>query len=396
MGHRALIALLAAQMLAAQDEDPAEVLIRTRDKVLALVQRASRYRCTETIERKYFSRTNLFGARSCDQIEGERARGRVKLRLDRMDRIRLEASALAGEEVFSWTGVAPRWIKLTDIVDSGPISTGSMGPYLGETFRNPSARFQFLRRTGSEIEYGFEVALETSGSLIRGGAIWQPQGYEGTFTIDPARLELRKLSIRAQTVPKDSNACAWEADLDYSATAYQDARLLLPDRNTLRSVALDGKESENDISFSGCEAYRDAEQPAPAKFADPLPPGMAFSLALDAPLDLSTAAAGDQITARVAKTVTARSVMIPKGAQVEGRIVRFEHEVNARRFLVAVAFDTIRIGDVYRPLSLKIPHGRSEVEWSPGLSSPAGTFVFPEKMTVPDGFESDWITVNEQ
>ena len=142
MGNRVLIALMAARTLAAQEQDPADVLTRTRDKVLAMVRRAGRYRCTQTIERKYFSRVNLLGARSCDQIEGERARGRVKLRLERTDRIRLVVSAPADAEVFSWTGVAPRSIKLTDIV-AGPISTGSMGTYLDDIFRNPSARFNF-------------------------------------------------------------------------------------------------------------------------------------------------------------------------------------------------------------------------------------------------------------
>jgi len=239
--------------------------------------------------------------------------------------------------------------------------------------------------------------LETSRSLILGGAIWQPQGYEGTFMIDPTRLELRKLSIRAQTVPPESHVCAWEAKLDYKAPAYEGARLLLPDRSILRFVRLDGEESENDISFSGCEAYRDAEQPEPVKSADSLPPGIEFPLVLDAQLDLGTAAAGDRITAHVAKTVTTRSAMIPKGAQVEGRIVRFQHDVDAHRFLVAVAFETIRIGDVYRPLYARIDAGLyGSVIELPGLSWPAGTLVFPETMTVSEGFGSYWITVNER
>lgn len=64
-------------------------------------------------------------------------------------------------------------------------------------------------------------------------------------------------------------------------------------------MQLDGDESENAISFSGCEAYRDAEQPKPVKFADSFAPGIVFPLVLNAPLDLSTTAAGDRITARV-------------------------------------------------------------------------------------------------
>ena len=391
--HRVLIALMVAPIVSAQEEDPAEVLTRTRDKVLRIVRHASRYRCTETVERKYFSRVNLPGARSCDQIEGERARGRVKLRLKRIDRIRLEASALAGAEVFSWTSVAPRWIKLTDILESGPISTGQMGPYLEDIFRNPSVRFQFLERTGLEIKYAFEVALETSRSLIRGGAIWQPEAYEGTFTIDPGRLELRKLSIQALTVPPESHACAWEAELVYTASAYDDARLLLPERDTLRFVRLDGEESENAILFSGCEAYRDAEQPPPVKFATPLASGIEFPLVLDAPFDLSTAAAGDRIAARVSKTVVTNRGMIPEGAEVEGRILVFQHDLDTHRFLVAVAFETIRIGDEYRPLYATLST-HSVVQFQ-GLSWPTGTLVFPETMTVSKAFESNWITVQK-
>jgi hypothetical protein len=402
MGHRALIALIGACTLAAQDQDPADVLIRTRDKILAAAQRTLQYQCTATIERKYYSRTNPPGATSCDQIEGERARGRVKLTLGRIDRIRLEVSAPGDAELFSWTGVAPRSIKLTDITDSGLISTGSMGTYLDDIFRNPSARFQFLRRTGSAIEYAYQVALETSRSFVRGGALWEPAAYEGTFTIDEERLELRELAIRAPALAPESHGCAWETSLGYSARAYQDPRLFLPDHNTVRFVQLDGKESENQISFSECKTYPGSQQPERLKLADPLPPGTVFPLALDAPLDLSTAAAGDRITATVSKTATSRAAMIPKGAQVEGRILRFQQDLHAHHFVVAVAFEKIRIGDLYRPLcakldlalTAKIEHVLSSPDF-PKLSWPAGTLVFPEAMTVPAGYETYWITVQQ-
>lgn len=88
-----------------------------------------------------------------------------------------------------------------------PISTGSMGPDLEGIFRNPSVQFRFLGRTGSEIEYGSEVAPETSRSLISGGGIWQPESYEGKFKIDPKRRELPEMSIRARNVPPESNVC---------------------------------------------------------------------------------------------------------------------------------------------------------------------------------------------
>jgi hypothetical protein len=409
MDYCTLIGLLAVQMLAAQDQDPAEILTRTRDKTLAMVEKASRYRCTETIERKYVVGTNPRDARSCDEIEGQRARGRVKLRLERVDRIRLEASMPADAEVFSWTGVAPRWIKLQDIIESGPISTGSMGPYLAEILRNPSVQYRFLKQDGSEIDYAFEVALETSRSLIRGGAVWQPHAYEGTFTIDSARLELRNALIRAQTVPTESHVCSWETELGYRARAYEDARLLLPDHNVLRFVQLDGKETENEISFSQCEDYRDPEQPESLKFANPLPPGIEFPLVLDTPLNLTTAAAGDRITARVSKEVEARFVVIPKGAEVDGRIVRFQREVDSHRFLIGVEFETIRIGKVYHPLYATIRPSRDArredreqgmplrhpvVDFS-GLSRPAGTLIFADTMTVSEGFETLWITVKE-
>jgi hypothetical protein len=164
-------------------------------------------------------------------------------------------------------------------------------------------------------------------------------------------------------------------------------------RSALRFVQLDGDESENAISFSGCEAYRDAEQPEPVKFADPLAPGIKFPLVLDSPLDLSTTAAGDRITARVSKTVTTRPVLIPEGAEVEGRILRFQHDLDAHRFLIAIAFETIRIGDVYRPLYANILRTH-RVEF-PGLSWQTGTLVFPETITVSKAFQSQWITVKE-
>ncbi|MBZ5603027.1 MAG: hypothetical protein LAO79_12030 [Acidobacteriia bacterium] len=132
--HSIAVALLAASLAAAQD-DPTDVLFRARDKWLAMTGRISKISCTETIERRCFTRVNMpFGSPSCDRIEGDRRRGRRKLRLDRIDRLRLRVSAPGGIEGFCWTGAAPRFIQLSDMVESGAISTGSLGSYVEEIF----------------------------------------------------------------------------------------------------------------------------------------------------------------------------------------------------------------------------------------------------------------------
>jgi hypothetical protein len=69
-----MIMLLAASVLCAQDaqDDPSDVLVRAREKLLAGTNALSKYTCVQTIDRSYFVRSEASLRPSCDQISATR------------------------------------------------------------------------------------------------------------------------------------------------------------------------------------------------------------------------------------------------------------------------------------------------------------------------------------
>jgi hypothetical protein len=174
--HRSIVAALLAVATAPAQDDPANVLIRVREELLAMTARLPRYSCTETLDRSYFSRLNPSDPHpSCDQILGDRKGGYFRMRLDRTDRVRFNVAAPWDRELLSWTGVAPVSLKLDDLIESGPIATGSMGTRLKELFGSSATRFQYCGQNGKLLEFGFQVAPGGAGPSFgegkRGGPL---------------------------------------------------------------------------------------------------------------------------------------------------------------------------------------------------------------------------------
>ena len=122
--------------------------------------------------------------------------------------------------------------------------------------------------------------------------------------------------------------------------AYQHLRIaasdfLLPQSSMFETQGPDFSRAESVTTFSDCHEYtaestllfNDHDAAVSSEAANsssaPRPAGLPLSLALAAPIDSDTAAAGDIVFARVLKAVNAphtKSVLIPKASRVRGRI----------------------------------------------------------------------------
>jgi hypothetical protein len=399
MGYGTLIALLTllwTQHVWAQD-DPADVLIRAREKLLALADRASRYSCIETLDRSYFRRQDRGNTRlSCDQVLGERKKFPPKLEFT--DRLRVNIEAPSGRESISWTGTPPRWIKLEDLIESGPIATGSLGTYITEIFTNAAAHYQFQNESGRVFEYSFQVPIEMSrNSLGEDAHPLRPTAYEGSFWLDAATLDLQRLVFRTVELPDKTSVCQSEANLRYRHVEIAGGDYLLPFDDRLRFILRNGEEQEVSMKFSECRAYRVG--PPPTRIdATPIEPDTPIPLQLESAIDTETAAAGDPISARVPWPVIRpmlwlRLVYIPWGSIARGRIVRVEHDLNPPRFLISIVFETIEIDGKELPFQATL---EPPAVVFPERSWPGGTLDFATKqnsLVIPPGFLSRWITV---
>jgi hypothetical protein len=132
--------LLAATSVAQTAPDPADTLVRARAGIAATLRQLSQYTCVQTIRRSYL--THETAPSSCDQAAVDKKKGRNPLRLNVTDRVRLNVALGPGVEIHSWPG-ADRFEtgEIDELVNRGPVATGSFGGYLVDIFDNDGVEF---------------------------------------------------------------------------------------------------------------------------------------------------------------------------------------------------------------------------------------------------------------
>lgn len=440
---RAALLLGLATALSAQTPDPTEVLLHARDKMVDRTNRADNYTCALTINHKYFKLDRLggllhyqveLGPPSCDQLIGDERRERDRRAVSATDRVRLDIKVSGGIEIGSWPG-ANRFDS-RDILDlaRGTFEGGTLGPVLQDIFLNEAADFQYIDQkldgAATLLEYKFQVPAEASHMSMRSEGNWfEGLAYQGSLWIDSASFDLKRLMVRIDDLPEETNTCLATTTAEYQRTRIGLRDFLMPRDSVFRTLMSDGSASEGVLEYSNCREYQaesaidfgapPAAEPAPKKVpAAPssLPAGLTFSVVLASPIDTGTAAAGDVIVATVRNAVVDRSlkaVLIPAGAAVRGRIVRLEHYPGSR-FVIAIQLETMETNGVQAPLSAKPGRmrlfGAAEVEKTglgrPGVriilpplgeSSNVAAFVFrtsKDRYVVPAGYESNWVTTS--
>jgi hypothetical protein len=406
------IVFLAAYALYAQDaQDPADVLVQVREKLLPRTNALSKYTCVQTVDRSYFVRSEASPRPSCDQIGATRKKQLYKLQLDHTDRMRFEVAFPYAHELFSWTDSGHfESLSLNELIDYGPNATGTFGTSLAEIFLGAGTHFQYRGRQGSLIEYGFHVSPEDSHSLFRGARQWMPTAYDGTVSINSQALDVERLTVDTADLPPETGLCVSETALDYRNAGSDNAGLLLPREGRTRFVLREGhQEIENRTTFSAC---REAQprvvrlQPVPAALPDKLP----VALELITPIDSDKSAEGDPVMARVMEDVLGSEekpgqipghVYIVQGSTVRGRIMRIEHHLAPNRFLITLVFETVEIDGIERSFGI-ILDGARIPPFAQG-SPPAGfntlrslqTQTFPtheNRLVVANGNRSYWRT----
>lgn len=426
-----LLALAAARGQA--EGNPEQVLERARAKFQAMAHDLSRYACIETVERQYFqpvldTKAEALAeapAASCDAVK---ANPHQPQKLESTDRLRLEVTVSEGREIYSWPG-ATRFDSrdVDEIIREGPIGTGSFGTHLLGIFDNPGVQFRFAGRQTVEqreiLEYSFHVGLEASRYRVKAGAAWRAIAYSGSFWLDAQSLELRRLTVRADEVPRETSICELNAALDYGRVHIGDGEALLPRQGQLQISLASGRQTNNLTTFADCREYQ-AESavsfeeggdvksaPSRTTVRAPLaiPLGLPVTLALAAGIDTDSAAAGDPVSAKVVKAVRrpgTDEVLIPAGATVRGRVTRVEHHIlPTPYFLVAISFNRLVIQDTTAPFAARSERkpelekelGANRLVQGRGLGFwGVGTFLFPTAKShyvMPAGYETKWITL---
>jgi hypothetical protein len=422
-----LLILVAARGQA--ERDPGEVLERARANLQSMTRRLAKYACIETVDRIYYEPPPEPPVPlSCSQIQVARERRTTPLAVESTDRLRLEVTVSEGQEIHAWPGATRFDTRDVDeIIHQGPIGTGAFGTHLIGVFNNPAVDFHYVgeKAEGERkvLEYRYHVSAEASRYRVKTGATWQIVTYDGTFWLDAESLELRRFTVDAARMPAGSYMCGLHATLDYQRVRIGDGDVLLPREGQMGIVMDNARETSNLTTFADCREYQaeselrfdsgsdteDAASKPVVRAPLALPIGLPVEVALDAPIDTGTAAAGDPVAAKVMKPVRrpgSSDVLIPADSIVRGRITRMEHHILPRPyFLVSISFNRLVRGDISSPFAAKYD-GSEKLARDLGaeLRLPGhglefwdvGTFLFPSRQpsyVLPAGWESKWDTL---
>ena len=419
--------------------DSSELLTRALEKLAGTKRQLVKYTCLQTIERSYFSaptakaRTDVMNEappRSCSGLEFGNS---SHLNLNTEDRLRLEVAVADGKEIDSWASSSSFDSRsIHDVVSTGPTSTGAFGTALVDIFENPGAHYSFLGQRNEDgrtvFAYTFDVPLSASNYRVGSENGWKTTAYHGSFDIDPATAGLTHLVSETADLPAETQACRYRSSTDYHYQPIGDGQYLIPLKSDFDVLLPNANEDHSVIVFSGCHEYgaesslilgadaplsaaRSAPKPAP-----PLPAGLSLTLALANPIDTRTAAAGDAISATVAKSVHAQGsdeILVSAGAVAHGRILQMRQEFETGHFLIAIRYDTLEQNGTVAEFAvrldreLKAEQAQSKSRLSsrgteftlPTPATDSGTWftLLPEAghATIAAGTETKWITVSQ-
>jgi hypothetical protein len=424
------IAVCATAALAFQSSD--EILLsRVRTAVSGNIRQMPRYTCVQTVNRTRFGQPASL--RSCDEAVAARAKQFAAWR----DRLRLDVAVGDGTDMYSWVG-ASRFDndQVRQLAARGMSASGEFSALLAGVFSGDAGDFRFLgdqATSGSGLPSFSFVTPRAKSHYSYGTSIGHATvGYHGTFSADPVSADLRQLKVEADDLP--SNICRMASTVDYARLKIGAGSFVLPTTSTVDVLYLDGTESRNVTSYSGCREYSgestihfDGEEgpvspgEAPRKVAavvPPLPSHTRLHVRIAPQVDTKIAAAGDPITGVIDAAVRDQEkILVSAGDKLHGRILRLEEliptspsaeQASGRgsaavikpNWVITMVFDTIERGGVEQKVRLRaVDDGYRFDAPRPAIADadrPAGggIFIFSSEgdFVLGQKFESAWET----
>ena len=284
--------LLSLAVLCRAAEDSTKILEQIRSGVGAQLAKAANYACVETITRTYYVSRHLLSA-SCQATSPLADKTEFAT-----DRLRLDIAVSDGAELFSWHGENHFSSKnVSEIVETGPISSGGFIGYLQNIFMAGGIQFTYQGQSSSNgidiHNFNYKVPKSVSGYniLTPNGKIVVP--FHGSFSASAASLEILSLTVVADDIPFGSNICSAETEVKYQLAQISGRAALIPESYRL---SMDDDTHLFTISrgeYSSCHEFRaesslrfdytDAGTSSIAKEPPPreqLPPGLILRIKL--------------------------------------------------------------------------------------------------------------------
>ena len=406
---------------AAQDLPPGTLLLaRVKTHMREELARLPNCSCLETVRRDH-------------QPAGGRMAPLDTVRLEVLYSDRRELYTSPGERSFGDN-------QPVDFVGSGTIGNGHFALYLSGVINDYGLSYEYQ---GEELlsgrrlaRYDYRVPVGASGSTIHLPEGSGTVGMKGSFWVDPATYDIVRIAMEAEEIPLTLPILAHTNSIDYAHTNLGGTGFLLPQSADSRLVRFSGEESRNHIEFTHCHLYG-AQSSVSFGASGGLPQFGASSVlemnrellpALQVVIKVSTritekTAVGTLIEGKVEGNVLRKkSVLIPDGSPVRGRVRRLEwYDEQGGYYVVALEFTDIEAaGTRYRffadlegtdglpglrqvirtlkqeksvqPDGARVNLDTIEIVSLPDLPGVGSFFVQAPRLDIPPGFRMTWKT----
>jgi len=260
------------------------------------------------------------------------------------DRLRLDVAVSEGREIYSWHGEAKfTSSRVSDVVQTGPISSGSFIGFLQNIFMRRGARFTFAgtsEQNGSTTyTFNYVVPLADSAYQVQTRHNAVPVPFHGSFSVKSPDFELASLHVVADAIPEDSEICSADTDVTYQMVSISDHPSLIPATFLL---SVDDDTHWHTVSrneYSECREFR-GESTIHFEFTDgaaqtaaqqtntdrSLPAGIPLKVRIQSRVDDRISYVGDPVEGFLLNRfkVPGTNTTVPKGAVLNGVITKLE------------------------------------------------------------------------
>jgi hypothetical protein len=288
--------------------------------------------------------------------------------------------------------------------------SGDFGPFLMSIFGGSASGYDYLgldQDKGRDFAlYRYHVPEPASHYQIKIGS--QPEdrvtmAYGGKFWIDPQSAELTRMTIEVPNPPPGSQTCRIETTIDYRRARIGRSDFLLPQLTVLKLLDTEAQRFENRIEYAACREFQsesvfrtdmDASAGTSEISKSPvtIPPGITIKIALRSKIDAESSFAGDAIEGQLLNAI---GKLVPKGATVHGRLVRFEQEHQpSNYFALGLKFHSIDMNGTEVPLTLISVTRRKQILAGP-IEKRQGIVMFmfhTGQLALNEKFVSEWKT----
>jgi hypothetical protein len=316
------------------------------------------------------------------------------------DTVRLEVALVDSKEMFAWPG--SKEFQDTDIrtfVPTGMFGNGDFGLYAHTVFGGRTTEFEdkgeAALRGAPIARLDFRVP-QGAGMRISVPALTARVGFHGSAYVEPGTLDTLRLEVVADELPPKLELREVSDTMEYKRIRIGGGEFLLPSMSEAIMVTSHGDATRNVVRFSACHEFAGEST---LKFGDDDAPGATDATAapkqevqipknaevvirLAAEIDTQKAAVGDPVRAALAGDLKEKGkVILPKGLEVSGRIVRLERYESFT--LLGLMFQEAESEKVHAYLNLNLDRAVGADMLPPNQRWSAGSPPRPHEGLVP-------------